>query len=163
MLYLLDANVLIEANRQYYPLPRVPEFWEWLVHVGEQAQVKVPLEFYEEVIVGTDALASWLKNHKRQMLLNEEVRVELVARVTAQGYASDLNDEEIEKIGRDPFLIAYGLADINRRCVVTTEHSKPSQSRANRKLPDVCDDFNVRCCDTFKFLRELDFKTHWNA
>ena len=30
VLYLLDANVLIDANRDYYPIHRVPEFWDWL-------------------------------------------------------------------------------------------------------------------------------------
>ena len=41
MLYLLDANVLIDANRDYYPLDRVPEFWDWLVHVGKSGSVKM--------------------------------------------------------------------------------------------------------------------------
>jgi len=36
MLYLLDANVLIDANRDYYPIARIPEFWEWLVYHGEE-------------------------------------------------------------------------------------------------------------------------------
>lgn len=36
MLYLLDANVLIDANRDYYPISRVPEFWDWLVHLGHR-------------------------------------------------------------------------------------------------------------------------------
>ena len=35
MLYLLDSNVLIDANRDYYPIERVPEFWDWLVAMGE--------------------------------------------------------------------------------------------------------------------------------
>lgn len=30
MLYLLDSSVLIDANRDYYPLERVPQFWGWL-------------------------------------------------------------------------------------------------------------------------------------
>ena len=34
MLYLLDANVLIDANRDYYQIERVPEFWEWLISCG---------------------------------------------------------------------------------------------------------------------------------
>ena len=34
VLYLLDANVLIDANRDYYPIERVPEFWEWLAEMG---------------------------------------------------------------------------------------------------------------------------------
>ena len=49
MIYLLDANVLIDANRDYYPFGRVPEFWEWLAHVGESGHVKIPIEVYEEV------------------------------------------------------------------------------------------------------------------
>ena len=35
MRYLLDANVLIDADRDYYPLGRVPEFWDWLLHQSE--------------------------------------------------------------------------------------------------------------------------------
>jgi len=34
VLYLLDACVLIDANRDYYPIARVPEFWEWLLEMG---------------------------------------------------------------------------------------------------------------------------------
>ena len=32
MLHLLDANVLITAHNQYYPIDQVPEFWGWLQH-----------------------------------------------------------------------------------------------------------------------------------
>ena len=163
MLYLLDANVLIDANRDYYPIARVPEFWDWLIHVAGRSQVKVPLEIYEELMVKDDALTHWLKNHQQQVLLDEDVRRELVAHVTANGYAEDLDDEEIVKIGRDPFLIAYALADSSSRRVVTTETSRPKRLRANRHLPDVCDNFHVLHCDTFEFLRTLNFTTRWDA
>lgn len=46
MLDLLDANVLIDANRDYYPIERVPEFWEWLADLGECGLTKVPPEIY---------------------------------------------------------------------------------------------------------------------
>ena len=62
MLYLLDANVLITAHNSYYPIDRVPEFWEWLAYLGLEERVKVPLELYEEVTGGTDALADWAKD-----------------------------------------------------------------------------------------------------
>ncbi len=39
MLYLLDANTLIDAKRDYYPIERIPEFWDWLIHQGEQDKV----------------------------------------------------------------------------------------------------------------------------
>jgi len=47
VVYLLDANVLIDANRDYYPLERVPEFWDWLEFQGGLGRVKLPLEVYE--------------------------------------------------------------------------------------------------------------------
>ena len=44
LLYLLDTNVLIDANRDFYPIHRVPEFWAWLVYMGKQCKVKIPQE-----------------------------------------------------------------------------------------------------------------------
>ena len=126
MLYLIDANVLIDANRDYYPIARVPQFWDWLIVMGQQGRVKVPLEIYEEIIVGNDALTSWLKDNKNAILLGESVSANMVANVVDRGYANDLTDDELLKMGNDPFLIAYALADRNRRCVVTTEASRPS-------------------------------------
>ena len=42
MRFLLDANVLIDANRDYYPIERIPEFWDWLAYQGRQGNVKIP-------------------------------------------------------------------------------------------------------------------------
>ena len=169
VLYLFDANVLIDANRDYYPIARVPEFWDWLLEMGRLDRIKIPQEFFEEVILPPppknrpDPLVEWLKTNKNALVLDEEAVAELVIRVTEQGYARDLTDEEIEEIGRDPFLVAYALVDTQKRCVVTTEHSKPSRTRANRKLPDVCNDFNVRCINTFALIQELNFRTGWRG
>ena len=160
MLYLLDANVLIDANRDYYPLARVPEFWDWLVDRGTRRRVKIPLEMYEEVLVGRDDdLTRWLKDNRGALRLDEDVDAALVARVTATGYAPDLSEEELERMGRDPFLIAHALRDPARRTVVTTEVSKPKKLRANRHIPDVCDDLKVYCCNTFDLIEALDFTT----
>ncbi len=165
MLYLLDANVLIDANRDYYPLERVPEFWEWLENAAGNGHVKIPLEVYEEIKEGDDELAIWAKQEriKTALRFQEEVEVSLVSRAIDQGYATDLTDDEVEKIGRDPFLIAYALKDAGNRCVVTTEVSKSSRSRANRHLPDVCRDLGIACYHTFEFLRALNFSTRWNS
>lgn len=99
MLYLLDANVLIDANRDYYAINRVPEFWEWLADAGIKGYSKIPLEVYEEIKDGNDDLAKWVKNdqNKEALLLYEEVEVSLVSRVTDEGYAPDLTDDEVKK------------------------------------------------------------------
>jgi hypothetical protein len=166
VLYLLDANVLITASNTYYPLDSVPEFWAWLAHQGSIQNIRMPIEIFEEVKDGgseveKDLLFGWIQTNKAALLLMDEADPELVTRVVEEGYGSDLTDNEIEQIGRDPFLIAYALASPAVRCVVTTETSAPRKQRQNRKIPDVCTSLGVTCCDTFAMLRALGFSTKW--
>lgn len=125
--------------------------------------MKLPLEVFEELREGQDALANWLRDDtvKEALLLDEEVEVALVSRTVEERYASDLTDDEVLRVGRDPFLVAYALVDSGNRCVVTTEVSKPSRQRGNRHLPDVCRDSGVPCCNTFELTRQLNFSTTW--
>ncbi len=171
MLYLLDANTLIDAKRDYYPIDRIPEFWEWLVYNGKQANIKIPIEVYEEFSDTKDQdgkkdeLASWAEQEdvKQALLLNEDAEADLVARITYGGYVPNPTDDEVVKIGRDPFLMSYALKDLKNRSIVTTENSKPSKQGANRKIPDVCKGFNIRCINNFQMFRELNFSTNWNS
>ncbi len=146
-------------------ISRVPEFWEWLLNMGKKGHVKIPLEVYEEIKEGQDALAMWAKEPETEvaLLLREEVEVPLVSRIIDNEYAPDLSDDEVEKIGRDPFLIAYALVSKEERPIVTTEVSKPKAQRANRHVPDVCNGLGVTWCDTFEFVRALNFRTGWET
>ena len=170
LIYLRDANTLIDAKRDYFQFERVPEFWEWIIHHGQEGNIKIPIEIYEEFEEarnpdGTrDPLSEWsaAAEVKEALLFPEEAAPTIVAEVINDGYADDLNDEEIEKVGRDPFLISYAASDPTNRVIVSTEISKPSKRRANRKVPDVCSSVGIRCINNFMLLQELDFKTGWN-
>jgi hypothetical protein len=124
----------------------------------------------QEILAGKkkdddDPLLLWLDDAvtKKALLLDEIIDPDLVNTVVEAGYADDLTDDEIEELGRDPFLIAYGLVGGGARCVVTVEVSKPSKRRQNRKVPDVCETFGIPCCNPFKVNRELGFRTGWKA
>lgn len=165
---LLDASVLITAQNSYYPIDVVPEFWAWLANRAEAGLIKIPKEIYDEIKDGgtdkeKDLLYEWIQQPaiKAVLVLKEEVDPVLVQKVIAEGYADDLDDVEIEKLGRDPFLVAYGLAG-QGRTVVTAEVSQASKKRANRKVPDVCDGFGLTRCDIFKMIKELKFATNWD-
>lgn len=162
-MHLLDANVLITAHNLYYPIGRFPEFWDWLVHMGEGGHVKMPVEILEEITEGSE-LAEWLDqgDNYNALRLEEEVDPDRVQAVIAR-YAADLNDAEIIAIGRDPFLIAYALAQPSTRTVVTVEASKPSTQRANRRIPDICNDLGIQWCNSFQMLAALNFTTSWRA
>ena len=170
MLYLLDANTLIDAKRDYYAIDRVPEFWTWLIFQGQNGRIKIPVEVYEEFSDTKDkdgkkdALAEWAEqiDVKNALLFGEEAEQDLVARITYGGYVANPTDDELEKIGRDPFLLSYALKNPENRCIVTTESSKPSRRGANRHVPDVCGDFGIRCINSFEMIREMNFSTGWN-
>lgn len=165
MLFLLDANVLIDANRDYYPINSVPEFWEWLLYHGEQGKIKIPEEIYKELTNGTDSLSEWVKKPetKSALLHDKEVDVGLVRQVVNDGYAKNLSDTDFEQLGNDPFLISYALntPEDNQICIVTTETSRPSKVGANRHIPDVCKSLSINCCNSFEFFKALSFSTHW--
>jgi hypothetical protein len=163
VLFLLDADTLITADRRYYPMGRFPIFWEWLRHNGAIGNVKIPQEQFDEIVAGRGDLVDWLRERETSdaLLFAEESDPDLVAQVTARGYAEDLDEAEIETIGRDPFLIAYALRERADRCVVSFEVSAPAKQRANRKIPDVCTGFQVRCITLFELITALDFTTNW--
>jgi hypothetical protein len=162
--YLLDASALITAHNTYYPVDDIPEFWEWISHQGAIGNIRIPVEILEEILAGSkkdDLLVAWMTDNKENLRLHEDVNPELVNMIVTQGYAADLTDDEIIKIGRDPFLIAYGFANAAERCVVTAEPSAPSKQRANRRIPDVCRQFGVPCQNPFTVYKTLGFKTAW--
>ncbi|WEL85568.1 DUF4411 family protein [Pseudomonas sp. CBSPCAW29] len=98
----------------------VPELWAWLLHQSQNGRIKMPIEIYEEILAGKeDILTGWLKmpEVKSNLVLQEGVNPGAVAHVTYNGYAADLNENELAYIGRDPFLISYALSNPADRCV----------------------------------------------
>ena len=73
-----------------------------------------------------------------------------------QAQDTSFNDGELLKIGRDAFLVAYGLADGNR-VIVTREVSKRTKRLGASKLPDACDDCGVSWTTDYEMYRLLDF------
>ncbi|MCF3973927.1 DUF4411 family protein [Paracoccus salsus] len=160
-MYLIDANVLIRAHGDFYPIDRVPQFWAWLVEQGQQDNVKIPPEIYDEITVGDDALANWAKEAdvKAALLLDETPDPALVQQVLVEGYEGDdpeFTDVDVQKIGRDAFIVAYALAQAGR-VVVTKEVSASSKRRGNRKMPDACNDCGVDWTNDFEMYRLLNF------
>jgi hypothetical protein len=157
-LHLLDANVLIRAHEDYYPIDRIPQFWVWLLEMAEAMGIKMPIQIYNEVAPSRGLLAEWLRrpNVKEALVLAEPTDLARVQHVLAQGYAPDLTDVEIEEIGQDPFLIAAALGGTDR-IVVTREAPKPSAQRSNRRIPDVCATFALTTITDFALFRKLNF------
>lgn len=164
MIYLLDANILITAAASFYKLSRVPEYWEWLRYHAECGNVKVPQEILDEVGRGKDELSKWVKERECRdaLLLKESADPATLQHVLDNSYGKHLNEVELVKIGRDPFLVAYAFGR-SERCVVTQEVSQSGRQRSNTKLPDACNKVGVNWISAAQFLDVLDFRTNWNS
>ena len=160
MIYLLDANVLIRAHEDYYPLDGVPQFWDWILVTAAAGHIKMPAEIHAEIAISTGDLGMWACDQAviDSLVLQEEVDPTLLNQVLELGYGSDLTEADIEKIGRDGFLVAYALAAADNRTVITKENSKPSAQKGNRKIPDVCDAVGVQWKRDFPVFKQLGFK-----
>ena len=169
----MDANVLITANDEYYPIDRIPQFWNWLIDNAKQNRIKIPYEILAEIKAGQvnrnqsvdhDELVRWLArdNHERELRLRASASRRDVNRVFSEGYelpAPTIDD--LKKIGKDPLLIAYAKA--RPGAVVVTLEAKQENAtdlmkKRKRKIPFVCRKLGIRCIDTFVLIRELDFR-----
>jgi hypothetical protein len=159
-LFLIDANVLIRAHGDFYDIERVPQFWDWLLGQADAGVVKMPREIYGEASQSPDLLGRWMRRPevRAALVLDEPTNRANLQRVVSVGYAPDLTDVEIVKVGRDPFLVAAALGG-DGRVVVTREVSKPKAQRANRRVPDVCATFGVEAISDFELYRRLNFNT----
>lgn len=173
MRYLIDANVLINAHDDYYPIDRIPHFWEWIIYHAKKGQIKMPFEMLDEVKAGQprrdtenqdDELYRWLKtdNYEKDLLLNASANLLAVNKDFKEGYElQNPSRDELNKIRNDPLLIAYALTQHNLSIVTLEakqENATDKMKRHKRKIPFVCRKLGVRCIDTFDLIRELDFR-----
>lgn len=60
--YVLDANVFIEASRRYYAFDLAPGFWSSLIHHANSGRIKSIDRIKQELERGKDDLTEWI-NH----------------------------------------------------------------------------------------------------
>lgn len=152
-MYLLDANVLIEAKNRYYAFDLVPRFWAWLDQAHERLLVASVEAVRQELAAGEDELADWSRSRpgffrSPDALLARSLPV-VATWIDSRGYTQAAVDQFFSGIA-DLYLVADGLAHDDT--VVTLERSDAAV-RKRVLIPNVCDGLGVAYCDTFAMLR----------
>ncbi len=163
VLYLSDADVLINAARDFYPLDRVPEFWDWLdsyMDDGQGDQIKTIREVLDEATISPGPRevisAKWLRSRAGKLVIPGPSPVD-VQRVWKDGYEQV---GSLERVSTDALLIATAAANPAGRTVVTMENAQRDRRRGrNRHIPHVCRIVGVPCVDLFELIRRLEFRT----
>ncbi len=60
-MYLLDANVFMQAKNLHYGFDFCPAFWEWLIARNAAGNVFSIEKVEDEILAGDDDLSQWSK------------------------------------------------------------------------------------------------------
>jgi len=156
-MYLLDANVFIEAARRYYAFDLAPKFWESLALHAEKGEIQSIDRVKQELERGNDELATWATAQFSEAFAStdeEDVTVsysEIISWVQIQDQFSDAAKADFAS-GADGWLVAY--AKSKGFIVVTHEVLDPNIMR-KVPIPNVCEEFGMSSVDTFEMLRQI--------
>ena len=155
--FLLDANVFIEAQNRYYAQDIVPAFWDWMDSVvGKEFGTVGPVR--DELLVKDDPLGDWMRLRKDAdwiLGVDDEDTQQAFAKIAYElDRSAQYRRPAIEKFlsGADPWLIAK--ASVVGATIVTHEVLSPD-AKARVPIPNLCTTRNVACTNTFETLRQL--------
>lgn len=156
MKYLLDSNTYIQAKNFYYGMDICPAYWDWLDQQYQQGTVASVDMIGRELREGNDELAEWVKARPDHFIKNDDVATqsvftEIVQTVATGDYNPGNRDNFLAKA--DPWIIAK--AKTLGATVVTHEFLLVPNTK-KVKVPNICQQFDVPCLNTFQFLRELN-------
>jgi hypothetical protein len=157
--YLLDANVFMQAARQYYAFDLVPAFWKALVDHASKDRLLSIDRVKDEIERGKDELAQWANGTFRTYFVstNEDDVLqaygEIMRWAQAQNqYSEAAKAEFADQKNADAWIVAFAKA---KGCVVVTHEQPAPESRNKIKLPDACQAFGVPWTGAFSMLRAL--------
>lgn len=160
--YLLDSNVFIEAKRRYYAFDIAPAFWQALIRLAADGEVKSIDRVKNEINRGKDDLSIWVNGEFLDAFATTDnpdvlaVYGNIIAWSQKQIQFSDAAKAEFARLDNaDAWVVAY--AATYEYIVVTHEEFK-RDARQRIPIPNVCLEFGVRYIDTFQLLRALDVK-----
>ena len=160
--YLLDANVFIDAYQRYYAMDLCPGFWECLEHYCQEIRL-LSIDHIRDEIDGGDALDTWAAQAPDGLFVStQEEKVaeafgDMMRWVQSNPIFSPAAKEEFARAA-DGWLVAY--AKVHGLVVITHEVFDPN-IRRKVKIPNVCREFDVPHADTFAMLRSLDVRFGW--
>lgn len=159
-MYLVDANILIEAKNRYYAFDIAPGFWTWLEQ-GHQAGELISIDAVrDELLSGDDELADWARDHPGFFLPVDQRTAQNFAPLSMWAARQDYRQDALNVFSSDQadfLLIAHAAG--HGDTVVTNELPSPN-ARKRVKVPDACAAMGVEYVDIFTVLRTTGAKLH---
>ena len=133
-----------------------PAYWDWLDMQFQQGIIASVDMIGRELKEGNDELAEWAKARPDHFIKNDDAETQdvfsnLVQAVMVGDYNPGNRDNFLAKA--DPWIIAKAKAI---GATVVTHEAIVAPNTKKVKVPNICQQFDVPCLNTFQFLRELN-------
>lgn len=152
-MYLVDANVLIEAKNRYYAFDIAPGFWNWLDHAHAYSLARSIDAVKQELLAGADELADWAKAHPGFFRPLDQATTAQFRDLSTWANSGQYTPAAINAFASnaaDYLLVAHARA--HGHTLVTHERSQPN-AKKRVLIPDACLAMGVEFADTFTMLR----------
>jgi len=159
-MYLIDANVFIEAKNKYYNMSFCPAFWDWLLRECAGQHIFSIQGIYNELVNGNDELRAWSMTNRHFFLpMSDQDTQQNLATVAAHVADQQLTvpmtagamDEFLR--GADTWLIAKAMT---MGATIVTHERLDLRCRRKFLIPNICNHFGVQYVDTFALLQQLN-------
>ncbi|MEI6315652.1 MAG: DUF4411 family protein [Syntrophus sp. (in: bacteria)] len=161
-IFLLDANVFIEAAKRYYAFDIAPGYWNALIKHATNGHVRSIDKIKVEIDRVNDELKTWVGRNYHQWFEStrqqDVIDAYAIVMVWAQGQNQYTDGAQAEFArSADGWLIAFALA---KGCIVVTHEQYDPVGKREIKIPNACKGVGVPYMDTFGMLRELGVRFH---
>lgn len=156
--FLLDANVLIAAHRQYYAFDLCPGFWKSVQAGYAIKRMFSTRRVQTELKAGGDVLANWIAREVPAAFFIDDASIAVTAAyvpMMAWVASKDFLPAAKAKFATDADGWLIATAKQGDFCLVTHE-VRQIGAKARIPMPNVCEEFGVSYCTTFEMLRELE-------
>lgn len=156
--YWIDTDSFIRAKNEGYGFDLAPGFWKAIDQKTVEGIIASSTWVYHEIVdEGTDDLAKWARQRETSGLFiepNEAVQVQYRQIVDYVSGHYQPHKAQAFLAKADPWTIAHAKACGGQ--VVTFESpANPKSSAPEVKIPDVGDNFDVKCIVLWELLRRL--------
>lgn len=161
-MYLLDTSFLVTAHRSNYPFEYFPSFWIYLLELFETKVVFLPQEVLNEITINNDELSDWVQcNLDKITVISPKSNIDILKSYGivinhVNSYSHCFPSAIASFAGcADSWIIAQALA---LGYIVVSSETSARGSKKNIKIPDVCDDLNIKNLNLIQFIKEVKFR-----
>lgn len=151
-MYLLDANVFMQAKNLHYGFDFCPAFWDWLITQNATGRVFSIEKVGDEILAGDDDLSLWAKERGAGFFLPPDDKAVACFPVVSEWTSS----QNYQPAAVNTFLQVadyYLVSQAKALGAVVVTHETPSDSIKRVKIPNACIGLQIKCLTRYEMLR----------